>query len=113
MLNGRLYNLSNILGQFRGCLNGKRRQGTFRYMLIEVCESLIRAFMVEAINLLVTIRTVKNQHDKPPLISPIYSTHFVNYSFEIKNYTHNHNHDHDNPNKHFNSGLSSLQVNST
>jgi hypothetical protein len=70
MLNGRLYNLSNILGPFRGCLNSKRRQGTFRYMLIEVCESLIRAFMVEAINLLVTIRTVKNQHDKPPLTRP-------------------------------------------
>jgi hypothetical protein len=39
-------------------------------MLIEVCESLIRAFMVEAINLLVTIRTVKNQHDKPRLTRP-------------------------------------------
>src|SRR5215468_3789377 len=70
MLNGRLYNLSNILGQFRGCLNCKCREGTFRYMLIEVCESLIRAFMVEGINLLVTIRTVKNQHDKPPLTRP-------------------------------------------
>ena len=33
-------------------------------MLIELCESLIRAFMVEAINLLVTICTVKNEHDK-------------------------------------------------
>src|SRR5262249_15736191 len=70
MLNGRLYNLSNILGPFSGCLNSKRRHGTFCYMLIEVCESLIRAFMVEAINLLVTIRTVKNQHDKPPLTRP-------------------------------------------
>jgi hypothetical protein len=70
MLNGRLYNLSNIVGPFRGCLNSKRRQGTFRYMLIEVCESLIRAFVVEAINLLVTIRTVKNQHDKPRLTRP-------------------------------------------
>ena len=57
MLNGRLYNLSNIVGPFRGCLNSKGRQGTFRYMLIKVCESLIRAFMVEAINLPVTIRT--------------------------------------------------------
>src|SRR5215831_16993542 len=70
MLNGRLYNLSNILGPFRGCFDSKRRHGTFCYMLIEVCESLIRAFMVEAINLLVTIRTVKNQHDKPPLTRP-------------------------------------------
>ena len=70
MLNGRLYNLSNIVGPFRGCLNSKGRQGTFRNMLIEVCESLIRAFMVEAINLLVTIRTVKNQHDKPRLTRP-------------------------------------------
>src|SRR5215510_3099120 len=70
MLNGRLYNLSNILGPFRGCLNSKRRHGTFCYMLIEVCESLIRAFMIEAINLLVTIRTVKNQHDKPRLTRP-------------------------------------------
>jgi len=68
MLNGRLYNLSNIVGPFRGCLNSKGRQGTFRYMLIEVCESPIRPFMVEAINFLVTIRTVKNQHDKPRLI---------------------------------------------
>jgi len=67
MLKGRLDNLSNTLGPFRGCLNSERRQGTFRYMLIEVCESLIRAFMVEAINLLATIRAVKNQHDKPPL----------------------------------------------
>src|SRR5499426_4893200 len=70
MLNGRLYNLSNILGPFRGCLNSKRRHGTFCYMLIEVCESLIRPFMVEAIDLLVTIRTVKNQHDKPRLTRP-------------------------------------------
>ena len=67
MLKGRLYNLSNTRGPFRSCLNSECRQGTFRYMLIEVCESLIRAFMVEAINLLVTIRTVKNQHDKPRL----------------------------------------------
>ena len=70
MLNGRLYNLSHTLGPFRGCLNSERRQGTFRYMLIEVCKSLVRAFMVEAINLLVTIRTVKNQHDKPRLNRP-------------------------------------------
>jgi len=69
-------------------------------MLIEVCESLIRPFMVEAINLLVTIRTVKNQHAS--LNSPIYSTHFVNYSFDdpIKNYTHNRNQHRNNPNKH-------------
>ena len=70
MLDGRLYNLSNTRGPFRSCLNSKRRHGTFRYMLIEVCESLIRVFMVEAINLLVTIRTVKNQHDKPRLTRP-------------------------------------------
>src|SRR5262245_1486148 len=70
MLDGRLYNLSNTRGPFRSCLNNECRQGTFRYMLIEVCESLIRAFMVEAINLPVTIRTVKNQHDKPRLTRP-------------------------------------------
>src|SRR5215813_11183302 len=103
MLNGRLYNLSNILGPFRGCLNSKRRHGTFCYMLIEVCESLIRAFMVEAINLLVTIRTVKDQHDKPPLTLAYLFNSFVNYLFDdpIKNYTHNRDHGHDNPNKHF------------
>src|SRR5262249_21686120 len=48
--------------------NSKHRQRTFRYMLIEVCESPIRDFMVEEINLFVAIRTVKNQHDKPRLI---------------------------------------------
>jgi len=68
MLNGRLYYLSNILGPFSGCPNSKHRQRTFRYMLIEVCESPIRDFMVEEINLFVAIRTVKNQHDKPRLI---------------------------------------------
>ena len=73
MLNGRLYNLSNTRGPFRSCLNSERRLGTFRNMLIEVCESLIRAFMVETINFLVTIRTVKDQHDKPRLTRPIYS----------------------------------------
>src|SRR5262249_1819105 len=64
MLNGQLYNLSNIVGPFRGCLNGKGRQGTFRYMLIEVCQRLIRPFMV------VPITTVKNQQDKPRLTRP-------------------------------------------
>ena len=36
------------------------------------------------------------------LTRPIYSTDFVNYSFDDprKNYTHNRNHDHENPRKH-------------
>src|SRR5215471_17594668 len=104
MLDGRLYNLSNTRGPFRSCLNSECRQGTFRYMLIEVCESLIRAFMVEAINLPVTIRTVKNQHDRPRLTRSSIQLIASNYSFDDprKNYTHNRNHDHghDNPSMH-------------
>lgn len=43
----------------------KRRPRAFRYMLVEPVKDLLDAFVIGAVNRLVTVATVENQHFEP------------------------------------------------
>ena len=49
----------------RRSLESKRRQRAFRYMLVEPVKDLFDAFVIGAVNRLLTVATVENQHFEP------------------------------------------------
>ena len=62
MTDRKLYSLP---GNVRRSLESKRRPRAFRYMLVEPVKDLFDAFVIGAVNRLVTVATVENQHFEP------------------------------------------------